>query len=770
MKKIASLFISFTLLFTQLAPLAEATNIKIINQQIITDFSMITMLKDPGDPRWLSVESLEEMVNFLAQHPEMTHNPRIKELIRSKVRIIATHCEQFFFVASQTPIPMDPLCDDNVQENLLTIVKEPFEFNGIQTDPFPEEVVVVKEVPQQVLEEKNTNNTIYVGTIGKGIASSSEDEAILRATREIARQHKPSTPKNEDYFLLENADFSYLPSIGTDDIPAELKELIRALNQATDNGIELDKIMEEAIRAYLDPQYKGAGIFPPSYLSLLFKLYMDKVTSFQKAWSYVEVNTPASSKCQGTKCDDISRFAMEALLMQPRFREQLSQEQWTFIDGIINKNLSKFEKGSKEYITEMVKNRILKEGKEKVQQELESIITQAIAEGKSKEEATGLAMAVLLATSSEAITGEVLSSQLSAQLLAQWAEEEALLRELQVAIIESPEEFPALFEAIENLASTGEEAAAGAAGGTAASVIIPVAVIGLFTIGVGYALYDAYGFKSPDAKRHMINYVNSEISNQVPLTKTAPQSNTSSSGKTMTPTAPSTQNPGNPNNSRNNRRRNHDTCAYRYKKSPNSWTLGEAEGKLENTKDQDKFRNIMEDCGFNYTMKIGDLPLSNDYKEKKEENECDSFVLDLQEIDYVKDSFISLRRQRPLYTRIQFKGTSLLPAPELPIKAMDQIDLIEITAQWFKDNARTLLGNFFRALRGADDLSNEEFKGIRRGPHERKFDNGYLHFHYEELKHYVYNGEEFPYICNHAVKYKPGFLSGIDDAVSDFFK
>ena len=123
MQKIASLFISFTLLFTQLAPLAEATNIKITNPKTMTEFSMITMLEDPADPRWLSIESLEEMVNFLTQHPDITQDPQIKELIRNKVHILTTHCEQFFFVASQNLVPMDPLCDDNfnVQEKCFEV-------------------------------------------------------------------------------------------------------------------------------------------------------------------------------------------------------------------------------------------------------------------------------------------------------------------------------------------------------------------------------------------------------------------------------------------------------------------------------------------------------------------------------------------------------------------------------------------------------------------------------------------------------------------------
>ena len=505
MKKLASLFISFTLLFTQLVPLAQSEVYKPV--AIVVNWEEEQMLNDPTDLRWLSAKHLEKMVSFLNRYPSIAQQAEVKELIRKKVDVISDRCKNFFFVASQVFLPMDPLCDADFDapQKLLTIIEQPFEFNGIQAKPLPGEVLVLGKGPKEHQVKVPQTARYVFGTAGNGTTGGSKDRAISSAVQKVIQSHKSVTPKNEDYFLLENADFSYLPFSETDDIPAELKELIRALNQATENGVELDGIMEEAIRAYLNPQYKGAGIFPPSYLSLLLKLYMDKVNSFQKAWNYVELNTPASSKCQGKECDDISRFAMEALLIQPRFRDQLSQDQWTSVDGIMNYKLSEFKKGSDEYITELVRMMILKEGKEKVQNELETIVEQALAEGKSKEDATLLSIAALLATSPQIVTGEALSLQVSAQYL----KRQALVKTVQI-----------ILESAEGLATDAMGALAVTVEGATLSASIPISVVGLFTVGVGYALYDAYGFKSPDAKRHMINYVNREISNHSSHTKT----------------------------------------------------------------------------------------------------------------------------------------------------------------------------------------------------------------------------------------------------------
>lgn len=212
-----------------------------------------------------------------------------------------------------------------------------------------------------------------------------------------------------------------------------------------------------------------------------------------------------------------------------------------------------------------------------------------------------------------------------------------------------------------------------------------------------------------------------------------------------------------------------ETCVYSPNPSNKSWTLYEISNinRMTTYNDLRAFNQLVQDCGFNVHTPIDALPtgISPD---------CDAFADQLDEIDYVKNSFVSSQKKgAPLFMQIhQYPGIGFVPAPELPIMALRQVDLIKIVLQWVFDEPANFLYSFFTSLASSKDimLKGDSFKGtFRRKDHERKPDrNGFVHFHYEELKTYSDNGTVYYYICNHTIKYDPDLLNRQRDGIDKY--
>lgn len=605
---------------------------------------------------------------------------------------------------------------------------------------------------------------------------------------------------DEDLLALKNADLSYLYSSTVADVSPELKELVRALNQAARKGADMDSIMEEAVGKYLDLTYEGSNAFPPSYLSLIFKLYMDRVSSLQKGWNYVTCNTPASSSCKNKKtdkCNDIRSLAMEALLIQPRFRQQLSQGQWASISGIMKQNLSRFPKGSDEYYVELIRQGILKMGESYVQREMSKIVSKAAAEHKSTKEQVTLAFVGLLQISAKVVTA---AEPLAADLAAQLAAEEAALQAAQMAVLESTETI--LSMDLIGPASATEMAGAGAeiaGAGAVTSVAIPIAITAVFVGGFIYALNDAYGYNKPkaNAKRQMTDYVKRATSSAIQHRginnpfgdelRPQPQMQQSQnpSGKTGNSVGQNPSAQTNPNsvpqpNPQGPRSKDDDpnqTCVHK-DQNPLRGGLNDLTNRMDKAT-KSTFMQMARICGMKdrdidnlLAMGRNRIEMPTDFFAKLydawEENPdlyldgqppmtCDEFLYQMAELEDVKDSFFNSQTNARLRMSIEYREINgkkaFYPVPELRITASD-MNFSTILARFGENSVSVFISKLknFMNRRGKVDFGPK----LRLGGHEGQiyYENGnpkesrtlenlkdlgpndYLHFHYEEIKSY----------------------------------
>ena len=652
-----------------------------------------------------------------------------------------------------------------------------------------------------------TGKNKKTGASGNGLVNEQAVEDQIKKQQKVAAI-------DGDKLLLKNADLSYVASSTVPDIPAELKELISALNKAAQQGANMEHIMEEAIRKYLNPTYSGENAFPPSYLSLIFKLYMDNVDSLPKAWNYVTYNTPASAACKGKindKCVDIRTFAIEGLLIQPRFRDLLTQDQWAFVQSAFEQSLARYQKkDSDQYYVELIRQGILKEGQKKVQHDLTVIVSQKLSQGKSKGEVIEETMGVLALRYLET-PGPKLPGPGSFGVITRYG------------TFQTIEEAVAAAEAAESTA-VGTEAVAGTGAGVA-SVAIPIAVIALFVGGFIYALNDAYGYNKPaNAKRQMIDYVKRVTSQAkweqqadkpmhniedapleqpgdyiAPINETGnPQSNGNhnqglNQGQNVSPQPrPKKKYPQEDDVNK--------TCLFK-KTPPIRGGLNELASRMSKQA-EGKFRDLAEQCGMEkqqihnlFATKRNKVQFAIDFftqwflkfeeKNQMEEDplsedaECEKFFDQMSELEEIKDSFYDSQTKKNLHMKIDYRTingkTEFYAAPEISLTVRDLDNFGEVALRFGITQSQNLIYKLKQFMRGT--LRDGLGESLRANSHERQiiYEKGdptqprnmkdlrdlgpddYLHFHYEEIKMYdgVYTEGKKPYICNHTIIY-PG--------------
>ncbi len=332
------------------------------------------------------------------------------------------------------------------------------------------------------------------------------------------------------------------------------------------------------------------------------------------------------------------------------------------------------------------------------------------------------------------------------------------LQHLQEDVLRSPGGLETALAAAPLLLTALGEGGSGAVMGTSAQVIgtgagvaggTTIAAPALFVTALGfgaYALNDAY---SPGYKAVFQSALNDlrifgekmdveEMS--VPQAIAVPGTGTQTGTKTQTATD---ENP---------------TCQYQHMKNDEGFTFDTARKFTQVGKD--KFEQTMFCCGLNYKADV-DTPGTFTIKDAKDCTgftvaKCEYFVEDLQDVKFVRKSFVNSATQKRLHVGIKYVQAKdqFLPAPEIQLFPQSYLELERILGQFILDAGELVLSDLIAALRGTSNINKG---GFRRGNHEKQLINELLHLHYEVLQPYPNNVDAY-YICNHAVFYKSSML------------
>lgn len=824
MKKILSSLISFSLLFTQLAPLSYAvqstgdkdtqlaaagfmpceSTIAPIDNAVYRE-----MISNQSSPYWKECRYVAGM-SLLWQGSLLQENLTLEE---STTILNATAG-----VANQ----MRAILDGVRTVRYTSFIRYLFDINKAMRKRVPG---VKDTIACRYNSDENTTTLCAIASTvggktnyadGKGTSNNgSGGDGSLAGN--IQRELKNEKEKREG-LKLNNAYIPFADLEGKLEIPDDLQNFIRELNKSS--GKDLEAIMEYAVRLYLDEQYESSldlrnRQLPPAYLSLLFKLYMDKVLTLEEAWKYVTYDTPATAVCRNStkrKCGDIRRFALDGLMIQPRFRDFLNQQQWNVVENMIVDKLNRYKRGSAEYWIEIIKSGIMKEGPSNMQQKMYFIVKNAAARGASKEDLVTQAFVGLAAISEKAVAGKVMSTP--AELLA-----DTEFRQIQIELIKACQESTAYAQELQSSAVGAEEASGAALSLEAMSVAIPLTIIAAFTYGTIYALNDAYGFNH-DAKEVLQYYIRHAVQKTyrldpdgyfIPQMKISGEPGTGSStgtGQKVTTTQdPETEaSPGPaPQGPQKSNEEEGETCRYEYRAS--NQTLDNFKIRISGAEAQ--FYDLAEKCGlkidpanpvftpgyFTHAYEMWDIKwLAEEFAIEKSnefgEAVCLEFLDEMAELEEVKDSFFSTSskgngKAKPLFMKIEYKPkVGFVPAPEIPVSVGEIKSLGSLIAKWTAMQVQGFLSNLTRVMfNSTTGLGQILPKDFRVGPHERNtvFENcnpaepriirdgvipkgSCFHFHFEEWKKYPSrfekNGKavEKDYLCNHTVYYSPGLI------------
>ncbi len=560
---------------------------------------------------------------------------------------------------------------------------------------------------------------------------------------------------------LRNAEIPITASTG-EPVSKDVSRFITLLNRANRAKADLESVMAEAMKAFLSDQYSSYHDkdFPPSYLSLLFKVYMDRISNFGHAWHYVTYGMPREGEIPATreekelceknrtKCVLARYYAVQALLLQPRFRGNLTTGQREMINNIIQERAVV---GQNNFLlfAEILGINITIEGK-RATDKIKNLFSQEVSKGKSEEEAY---TSVIKNVALEAFSPVVVVGAAKGEMV-----------KYEVASFASR---------VGPMAANLVKTALGTVSAEVSVAAAPVTLTALFVGGFIFALDDAYAASYPSASAEISGLIVEETYKALQAMRMdAAQEKVQDRVQEVVETR-----------SCADVAKGRETCEFRVGTTDHPvWTLNDLGEKINYGDDASlaQKKNLMlclKDAGVcrnvpenrNYLTSSSVFARNCDHVEKqlstvaKMAPMCASQLKELEEVGRVSRSFISSTTRRGIpFVRAVYRGGHWIAQAEVDIqKGSDE--WFKIAAQWVIDgfDVHKIINNLMNKIQFRENLGGNmgwiRFEGHEVDP-EKSSDKKSLHVHYEEFKQYKDGEHSSMYLCNHTFLFMPDDL------------